>query len=819
MRKNRALLLLPALLVLLALTLSGCKDFSFYGVLGDRIDDTPLQISPAAVSVAEGGTLTFTATGGKPPYSFSVFSGPGSFVAGTGDFAATTSGAVTVRVTDTRGRRSDAEVTVNPSGSVLTISPGAPPFPVSMGPGGKLTFVASGGTAPYTFILTASGSGLPKINDGGIPGAYVAGASTGTDTIQVQDSALPAATATATVNVTAAMVTVNYSLDEASFNFPANGAAGSGVPIGASFRIQNALLADGTEPISWWVYLSDDGTLGSGDTLLDAGSRGPLAAGSWADVTFSGTWPLSSGLKYLFASISAADDLEPADNISAAHLVTVSPPDVNYSVTAVTNTGELLAGGSLSGSFTLGNAGSVAGSQSIHWAVYVSPDDVWDISDTLVASDTRAPLGPFPASVTIPFSGAWPPAHGARYLLVKVTAVDDLPAGGKTGVSGLITVTRVDYTVTNVTHLSGAKAGAPFTARFTVTNTGDANGVQNLFWNAYVSYNNSILGPGDTLVASQSLGSGLNAGISQVVGPFAGAWPYQTGDWYIIITVSAADELPAQAADNQAALGLPVAVGSPNVDYDITPASGGGVSYAGGIPIPTGALNGNCTFKNTGTNNGTQTVSYMVYASLDQILDVADYLVASGSTSPLDSSVTSVPPVSFSGTWPLVFGDYYLIVRIISVEDMDVSDNTGVTTTTTAVGIFVESEPNGFVLDASQYNDLAGIVMRPGMRVKVTGSLTWNPQPQDLDDYFRMNTGTANTITASLVLASGTQDLGIFYYQARGVFAPVPGYGITNVNNITIAWPVDVPNVFRYIDAFNAGSKNCGPYTMIISAD
>jgi hypothetical protein len=32
-------------------------------------------------------------------------------------------------------------------------------------------------------------------------------------------------------------------------------------------------------------------------------------------------------------------------------------------------------------------------------------------------------------------------------------------------------------------------------------------------------------------------------------------------------------------------------------------------------------------------------------------------------------------------------------------------------------------------------------------------------------------------------------------------------------------WPVDVPNVFRYIDAFNAGSKNCGPYTMIISAD
>jgi hypothetical protein len=66
MKKNRTLLLLlPAFLVLLALVLAGCKDFSFYGVLGDRIDDTPLQIAPAAASVAEvSGLLSFSATGG-----------------------------------------------------------------------------------------------------------------------------------------------------------------------------------------------------------------------------------------------------------------------------------------------------------------------------------------------------------------------------------------------------------------------------------------------------------------------------------------------------------------------------------------------------------------------------------------------------------------------------------------------------------------------------------------------------------------------------------------------------------------------------------
>ncbi len=205
MKNNRAILvlLLPALLLALALLLAGCKDFSFYGVLGDRIDDTPLQIAPTSANVAEsGGILTFTATGGTPPYTYSVISGASSgSVTTTGTFTAAASGAVVVRVTDTKGRASDAAITVTPAGMALAISP----VTVSMGPGGGLTFVASGGTAPYTFSLTA-GSGSPTIDAG--TGAYVAGASIGTDTILVQDSAVPPATATASVDVTAATVTV-----------------------------------------------------------------------------------------------------------------------------------------------------------------------------------------------------------------------------------------------------------------------------------------------------------------------------------------------------------------------------------------------------------------------------------------------------------------------------------------------------------------------------------------------------------------------------------------------------------------------------------
>ena len=133
MRTNRALLLLlPALLVLLALILAGCKDFSFYGVLGDRIDDTPLQIAPAAASVAVGATLDFTATGGKPPYIFLVAAGPGSF-SDADTFLASAAGTVQVQVTDSKGRTSIATVSVTSTGSPLAISP----TDVSMGPGGQ----------------------------------------------------------------------------------------------------------------------------------------------------------------------------------------------------------------------------------------------------------------------------------------------------------------------------------------------------------------------------------------------------------------------------------------------------------------------------------------------------------------------------------------------------------------------------------------------------------------------------------------------------------------------------------------------------------
>ena len=702
MRKNRALLLLPALLVLLALTLSGCKDFSFYGVLGDRIDDTPLTISPATVTVPMSGALTFTATGGKPPYSFARVSGTGSIDAGTGLYTAPpTAGSETVRVTDSKGRRSDAAITVTTSGGMLAISPDA----VSMGPGGSLSFIATGGTAPYTFSLTASGSGSPLINDGGIPGAYVAGASTGTDTIQVQDSALPtAATATATVNVTAAMVTVNYSLDEASFNFPANGTAGSAIPVGASFRIQNALLAGGTEPISWWVYLSDDGTLGSGDTLLDAGSRGLLAAGSWADVPFSGTWPLSSGLKYLFVMISAADDLDPGNNISSgSNAVTLAPPDINYVVTAVTPGADTTAGGDLDGTFDLANNGTSDGNQPVSWTVYISTNDTWEAVDPVVDAGVTPKLDAGFAQPGILFNGTWPDVPDPYYLIVKVSASDE-PS-------------------------------------------------------------------------------------------------------------------PADTMGNTRATSLPVSVLAPIVDYAVS-----NVTYSGPISTPSGtAAAGSFQYSNS-LGNGVQWVSWIVYASTDQLLSGDDLPVASGSARPLTLGESRIIP--FNGVWPLTWGNYYLIAWVGSSEEKAATlGNNWASKANPAisVGIFDETltDPPIVVvppLGNGDYGLIApcnlNVTFRPGLSVRINGSM----DSSDVDDMFAFNTGTASTLTFHMTWsAPPNQDVRFFPMDGPNSF--LSGVGVTGANHITWVWTPDAGSAPRWWDVENTSSKNIGPYLLIITAN
>jgi hypothetical protein len=555
------------LLAVLALSvLAGCKQFSFFGVLGDRLHETPLAISPALVTVAPAGNVIFSAAGGQPPYSFSLFAGSGSIDAGTGLYTAPGSaGSATVRVADAQAAHADAAVNINAAGGPLAISP----VSVTMGPGGSLTFVASGGSGPYTFSLAPSGSGSPSLNSSS--GAYTAGASTGTDSVQVQDDL--SATATATVTVTAVQTNVDYTVS--ATNFPASGVGGSAVPGGYDFTIQNVGAAPGVQPVSWWVFISDDGALGSGDSLLSGGSTAARLSGETVTVPLAGNWPLASGAKRLFVMVSSADDLTVDNNISSGIPITLTLP--HYSATVLHGSG-LTTGAPFTGTLTIDNATSVPGSRDVTWSVYASIDDTTiDAGDKLVASGTiSGGLGPGGSTGPLAINNTWPSAAGKYYLVAELQAADELNPADHLFFSSSLTVNppNVDYLVQNVKYTGGpVDPGTTFNGSFEYLNQRSDSGLQPVYWAVYASLN-TILDASDTWVASGTAGP-LSGGEASAV-TFGGSWPLDYGSYFLLATISGLEDL--DGSNNTAVSAASTAIGmftgplaennhEPNDDY------------------------------------------------------------------------------------------------------------------------------------------------------------------------------------------------------------------------------------------------------------
>ena len=165
-----------------------------------------LAISPASASVSTGGSQTFSANGGKVPYTFSIVTNnSGATInSSTGAYVAGSKGSVTdtVRVADSSANTSSASVAVKAPVATLAISPAS----ASVSTGGSQTFSASGGTVPYTFSIVTNNSG-GTINAS--TGAYVAGSKGSvTDTVRVADAAGSISNAAIVVNTTGACATI-----------------------------------------------------------------------------------------------------------------------------------------------------------------------------------------------------------------------------------------------------------------------------------------------------------------------------------------------------------------------------------------------------------------------------------------------------------------------------------------------------------------------------------------------------------------------------------------------------------------------------------
>lgn len=401
-----------------------------------------------------------------------------------------------------------------------------------------------------------------------------------------------------------------------------------------------------------------------------------------------------------------------------------------------------------------------------------------------------------------------------RFLVARASASDDATtAENATAVSQTVTAPNVDYTIVSVTPAapSAVTAGALVNESFDIDNTGTADGTQLIFWNAYVS-DNTTIDINDTLVGSGSTAAMTAAEAPKNIPVTTGNWPASGGPYYLLVGITADDDTDPSIASNTD-FSSAMTINPIDVDYTVST-----VTYTGGTLVPAATVNGEFQFQNAGTDDGVQNVNWAAYASTDMTLDPTDAYVDSGSgVAPLATLATSAA-IPFSGTWPLDYGNYYLLVKVSASDDVNVANDTGTTVGTQAVGIYSDSEPNGDYTNLVEYQDL-GTTLQPGMSLRVAGQFT---DTADLDDIFGFDTGTATAVTFSVTWSSGGADLRFLTMSGPNTF-------ITGVSGTTdwlsMYWTVDAPGVMRWLDLENMSLPAAPPgnwpyqYTLIITAD
>ncbi len=153
-----------------------------------------LAITPPSATVAPMGTQMFSASGGSGSgYTWALaVNNSGGSISAAGLYTAGATGGVTdqVQVTDSASNTAMAAVTVTGGVQVL-------PMTVTLASGAMQTFIAMGGTKPYTWAITTNASGATITSSG----VYTAGSTPGMDVVTATDSMSNQGSATVTVTV------------------------------------------------------------------------------------------------------------------------------------------------------------------------------------------------------------------------------------------------------------------------------------------------------------------------------------------------------------------------------------------------------------------------------------------------------------------------------------------------------------------------------------------------------------------------------------------------------------------------------------------
>ena len=412
-----------------------------------------------------------------------------------------------------------------------------------------------------------------------------------------------------------------------------------------------------------------------------------------------------------------------------------------------------------------------------------------------------ASVGSAPPAPTLTTAGVYVAGSTKGTDTIEVTDASGTVAAATVSVTSA--VTNVDYTVTAASFPTTGTSGntIPAGSTFILSNAGSAGGTKPVSWWVYMS-TSSTLGSGASVLTSgttAALGPGATSSVN-----VSWTWPAGSGTRYLFVMVAAADDL--NQANNTFSVPATVALNPSQVDYVVPTVTGPGGSAAAGS-----AVSGTFQFRNAGTNNGGQNVTWSVFASMDNVLDASDVLVASGSYgSALNAGVTS-SVVTFNGNWPSASANYYLIVHVAAADDLDPLNNSGVSASQTAVGLNeAPSSPHDSALLTNAFN--LGVTLQPGMTVSMAGSVL----SSESDDIIAFDSGTASTITFTMIWT------GSFDVQHSIMTAPstyLSGSGVVGGSSLSWTWTVDAANTPRWLDIKNPLLANVGAYSLVISAN
>ena len=564
----------------IALALGACDDFVLRTLMEGEDGSAwagPLRISPATATVLQNSTTTFAASGGGGGYSYSLVTGLGGAINGaSGAYTAPAiSGTEVVRVTDKVGGTSDAAVTItggSPDYHVLSAN-----FP---GPGAGNTafggdFVvenasSDAGISDVTWSLYRSsdatvGPGDRLVDTGtavvGGLGAFATSGpipfggtwpSTGGSWYLIIEVHADDDSTSANNRLASGSIPVSPAppadVDYTVLTVNNVGGTTASAPLAGTFTFRNNGTDNGAETVYWTAYVSTDAVLDGGDPVVDADVWIPLTSGGTSPpIPFNGTWPSTPTSYYLIVKVSASDDVNGGNDSTPSVAIPVTSPQVDYTVMSVNNTGGTSAAGPITATFTYRNLGTANGSQTVHWTAYVSTDVVIDGGDTIIDADVAPPLNSLVTSGPVGFTGTWPATPGTYYLLISVSAPDDVNGGNNSGASGPVITTSPpapDYQVTFGAGLPWSDllgTGINGTPDFTIQNISANPGAAQIYWYVYRSLD-KVLDGGDTLINQGNITA--LGGLGSDVVPFAGAWPASpAGLWYLIVRITAVDDV------------------------------------------------------------------------------------------------------------------------------------------------------------------------------------------------------------------------------------------------------------------------------------